>query len=140
MILIDTNVFMYVAGTDHPHRASSLALLEQVARGRLDAAIDAEVLQEILHRYRAIGRWDDGRRVYDLVRKVVPDVIEVDGLLLDRARALMDRHPGLLARDAVHAAAVLEIGADALCTWDQDFQAVDEIRSLNPASLLSELS
>jgi hypothetical protein len=32
-----------------------VALLERVADGELEATVDAEVLQEILHRYRAIG-------------------------------------------------------------------------------------
>lgn len=136
MILIDTNVFMYAAGRPHPHREPSIALLEAVARGEVDAAIDAEVLQEILHRYRAAGRWDDGRRVYDRVRALVPDVLDVGSSTVDRARELLDRYPGLVARDAVHAAAVVEIAADALCTWDADFDAVREIRVVTPADLL----
>lgn len=137
MILIDTNVFMYVAGREHPHRAPSLALLEQVASGQVEAAIDAEVLQEILHRYRAIGRWSDGRRAYDLVRALVPDVIDVGAWALDHARHLMDRYPALSARDAVHAAAVLEVGADSLVTWDADFDLISEIRAVRPDALLA---
>lgn len=132
MILIDTNVFMYVAGADHPHRVPSRALLDRVVRGQVEAAVDTEVLQEILHRYRAIGRWEDGRRVFDLVRTIIPDVIELGAGTLDCARALMDRYPTLLARDAVHAAAAIDVGADGLCTWDTDFDVVLEIRSLRP--------
>lgn len=135
MILLDTNVLMYAAGREHPHRAPSLALLERVARGELDAAIDAEVLQEILHRYRAVGRWEDGARLYDLVRTLIPDVLDVGASMTDRARALMARYPALLARDALHAAAVLELHAEALCTWDADFDAIREIRAVRPDQL-----
>jgi predicted nucleic acid-binding protein len=53
VILIDANIFMYAAGAEHPHKEPSRMFLEQVARGEVDAALDAEVLQEILHRYRA---------------------------------------------------------------------------------------
>ncbi len=56
MILLDANIFMYAGGASHPNKAPSLALLEGVARGEREAAVDAEVLQEILHRYRAIQR------------------------------------------------------------------------------------
>jgi predicted nucleic acid-binding protein len=61
LILIDSNIFMYAAGTSHPHKEPSATFLEQVAIGEVDAVIDAEVLQENLHRYRAINRWQDGR-------------------------------------------------------------------------------
>jgi predicted nucleic acid-binding protein len=137
LILIDTNVLMYVAGREHPHRADSVALLQRVASGELDAAIDAEVLREILHRYRNLGRWEDGRRVYDLVRALVPDVVDIDATTMDRAAWLMGRYATLTARDAVHAAATLEVGAEALCTWDTDFDAIGEIRAIRPTALLA---
>jgi hypothetical protein len=62
VILIDANVIMYAAGANHPHKRPSVALLERVAAGEVEATVDAEVLQEILHRYRAIGRWEDATR------------------------------------------------------------------------------
>lgn len=135
MILVDANVFMYAGGADHPHREPSLALLKRIADGEVDAVVDAEVLQEILHRYRAIRRWEDGRRIYDLARAIVPDVLDLDAACVDAARELMDRHPGLSARDAVHAAAVVQSGADALCSWDSDFDLVREIRRLAPTEV-----
>lgn len=137
MILIDTNVLMYVAGREHPNRSPSVALLERVASGELEAAIDAEVLKEILHRYRGLGRWEEGRRVYDLVRALVPDVVDIDASTMDRAAWLMGRYPSMTARDAVHAAAALEVGAEALCTWDTDFDAISEIRVLRPSALVT---
>ena len=137
MILIDTNVLMYVAGREHPNRADSVSLLQRVADGDLDAAIDAEVLQEILHRYRGLGRWEDGRRVYDLVRALIPDVVDIDAATMDRAAWLMGRYPTLTVRDAVHAASALEVGAEALCTWDTDFDAITEIRVVRPTALLT---
>ena len=77
MILIDSNIFTYAAGTSHPHKEPSATVLEQVAIGEVDAVIDAEVLREILHRYRAINRWLDGCRVYDHARQIVPHVVPI---------------------------------------------------------------
>lgn len=108
MILLDTNVFMYAAGADHPNKAPAGRFLDRVALAEIEAAIDAETLQEILHRYRAIRRWDDGRRVFDLARTVVPVVLPVTVGVLDRARGLLDRHTELMARDSVHAAVALQ--------------------------------
>ena len=136
MILLDANVFMYAAGADHPHKAPSLALLARVASEDLSAAVDAEVLQEILHRYRALGRWRQGRLVYDLARRIVPEVLPVTAELLDVGRELLDAHPELLARDALHAAACKLHRAEALCSYDRDFDALAWLRRIEPRDLL----
>ena len=132
MILLDANILMYAAGAEDPRKAPSLALLDRVARGNVDAAIDAEVLQEILHRYRAIGRWKDGRRVYDLARRLIVSVLPITAEVTDAARALMDDHPKLMARDALRAAVYRVSRADAICSYDADLDAVTGLRRLEP--------
>ena len=135
MILLDANILMYAAGATDPHKAPSLALLDRVARGEVDAAIDAEVLQEILHRYRAIGRWRDGRRVYDLTRRLVVSVLPITGEVTDAARALMDGYPKLMARDALHAAVCRLSHADAICSYDADLDEIAGLRRLEPPDI-----
>jgi predicted nucleic acid-binding protein len=132
MLLIDTNVLMYAAGALHPCKEPSVRLLERVARGELEAAIDAETLREVLHRYRAIGRWDHGRGIYDLARQIFSDVVPVSAEILDRARVVMDAHPALLARDALHAAVVLQEGFTAICSYDRDFDVISSIARVEP--------
>jgi predicted nucleic acid-binding protein len=133
MVLIDANILMYAAGAAHPNKQPSIRFLERVANGEVDATIDAEILQEILHRYRAIGRWADGRKVYDLARELFPDVIPVTAAVLDRARTLLDGSTSLMARDALHAAVVLEEGLDGIYSYDRDFDHLPGIRRLQPA-------
>lgn len=132
MILLDANIFMYAAGAEHPYKEPSAGLLLRLARGELDAAVDAEALQEILHRYRAIGRWDDGRRVYDMARRIVPAVLPITAAALDQARNLLDAHPGLSARDALHAAVALQSAARAICSYDRDFDAIAGLVRIEP--------
>ena len=132
MILVDTNVIMYAAGAEHPHKRPSIALLERVARGDLEATIDAEALQEILHRYRAIGRWEDGRRVYDLARQLFRNVVPVTAEVLDRARRILDTDRRIMARDALHAAVVLTERLDAVCSYDRDFDRIKGIVRQEP--------
>lgn len=133
MILIDTNIIMYAAGAAHPHKQPSAALLERVARGEVEATIDAETLQEILHRYRAIRRWEDGRRVYDLTRQLFPRVVPVTADVLDRARRLLDRNSRIVARDALHAAVVLIERMEALYSYDRDFDRIGGVTRREPA-------
>ena len=68
MILVDAHVLMYAAGAPHAFKGTAVRFLERVARGEVDAALDAEILQEVLHRYRALNRWEDGRKVF--VRRI----------------------------------------------------------------------
>jgi predicted nucleic acid-binding protein len=132
MILLDTNIFMYAAGAAHPNKLPSARMLERVARGEVQAVIDVETLQEILHRYRAIGRWSDGRRVYDLTRQLFPSVVPISVSIMDRARRLLDSHAKLMARDALHAAVVVEEELDVICSYDKDFDKVSEIKRVEP--------
>lgn len=132
MILVDANVFMYAAGGEHPYKQPSVAFLERVASGEVEAAVDAEVLQEILHRYRALGRWRDGRRLYDLVRRLVPLVLPITAEVTDRARELLDVDAELTARDALHAAAVQVYEARALASFDRDFDRLAGVERREP--------
>ena len=132
MILIDANIFMYAAGAEHPHKAPSVALLRRIPRGEIDAAVDAEMLQEILHRYRAIGRWSEGRQVYALARRIVPLVVAITDQIVDRARDLLDDDGRLGARDAVHAAVVLDRDMDGVCSYDRDLDRIDGLRRFEP--------
>ena len=56
MIFIDSNIPMYLVGAEHPLKGAARRLLEAgIGRGER-LVTDAEVLQEILHRYWAIQR------------------------------------------------------------------------------------
>ena len=134
MVLIDTGVLMYAAGEAHPNKKPALAALNRVASGEVDGVVDGEVLQEVLHRYRTLGRWDEGLEVYDLARTLFPVVLPVDGAVLDRGRAILATHDGLMARDAVHAAVVLHHDLDGICSFDPDFDQVPGLVRLEPVA------
>jgi len=134
MTLVDSNIFMYAAGHAHPLKHRAGTFLEKVAAGTVQAAIDAEVLQEILHRYRALRRWNEGRVVYDTARVLFPEVLAVTGEVMDGARRLMDEEPGLMARDALHAAVVAVYGLTSITSFDQDFDRVEGLRRVKPSA------
>lgn len=132
MSLVDSNILMYAAGAQHAHKAPSAALLERVAAGAVEATIDVEVLQEVLHRYRAIDRWAEGRHVYDLARMIFNTPLPITPEVLDRARALLDEHRHIMARDALHAAVVELWSINAICSYDRDFDRIGTIRRIEP--------
>src|SRR5207253_83912 len=51
LIFVDSNVPMYIVGAPHPHKADAQRLLERCISDNERLVTDAEVLQEILHRY-----------------------------------------------------------------------------------------
>ncbi len=132
MILIDANIFIYAVGAAHPNKPPSIGYLRRVANGQIDAATDAEVLQEMLHRYRAIRRWDDGSRVYDLLKGAVPRVLPITADIVDRARSMMHADSELGARDAIHAAVALANGCTAICTYDRAFDRIPGLGRVTP--------
>jgi predicted nucleic acid-binding protein len=123
VILVDSNVPMYVIGSDHPHKRDAQRLLEQFASARERLVADAEVFQEILHRYRAINRPDAIQPAYDLLLDVVDDVSAAKDLLLARWE--------LSARDAVHVAVMHANEITRIVSFDRDFDRVPGVERLS---------
>lgn len=132
MILVDANVLMYAAGAEHANKAPSLRFLAAIADGRIDGVLDAEVLQEVLHRYRAIGRWTEGRTVFDHARRIFPTVLPITAEVLDRARTLLDEFGTISARDALHAAVVETYELEGICSYDRDFDRIEGLLRTEP--------
>lgn len=132
MILVDANVFMYAAGAPHDFKLPSLKFLHDAARMERICCINAEILQEILHRYRAINRWEEGREVYHLAKKIIPTVEPIGGEILDKTVELMDTYPHLMARDCLHVAHCILADLEGICSFDQDFDTVQEVRRIEP--------
>jgi hypothetical protein len=124
MILVDSNMLMYAGGAEHPNKKLAVAFLKRVAGGEVDATIDAEVLQEIIHRYRALRRWPEGQLVYELARGLFPEVLAITGAVMDHAKQIADADGRISARDAIHAAVVAEYRLEGICTFDRDFDRI----------------
>jgi predicted nucleic acid-binding protein len=136
-VFLDTAIFMYAGGADHPLRASCRAILRRVDDGVLDATTSVEVVQEILHRYVSIRRTETGidmaRQVLDAFAPVLP----VTHAVMRRVPALADAYPALSARDLIHVATCLGEGIDAIVSPDHGFDQVREIRRLDPVDVAS---
>lgn len=132
MKLIDTNVFIYAAGREHPYKAPCLDLLRRVERGDIEANTDIEVFQEILHFYHATSRADFGVEVMSLAATQFPHPFPVDlSAMLLAGRTLL-ANPQIQARDAVHSAVVLELGLDGIITADTGFDDIPGITRFDP--------
>ena len=130
-IFIDSNIPMYVAGRDHPHREPARRFLDRVRAGEIEACTSTEVLQEILYRYAGLGRLDLARQVYELFVQICPVVLPVTLADTDRAKDLLVTGTGVSARDAVHAAVMLNNDVRRIATFDAGFDGVSGIERID---------
>ena len=121
MILVDSNVPMYLVGAPHPHKADAQRVLEQAIAGGERLVTDAEVLQEILHRYVAINRRDAIQPAFEALRAVVDEVIPIGLEEALRAREVVLASPSFSARDAIHVAVMELHGLSRIMTFDRAF-------------------
>ena len=124
MIFVDSNIPMYLVGADHPHKIDARRLLERMVTERQRLVTDAEVLQEILHRYTAIDRRDAIQPAFDALRAVVDGVFPVEEVDVVRAKDLLGTHAALSARDALHAAVMERYSIERVLTFDRGFDVV----------------
>lgn len=127
MIFVDSNVPMYVAGRDHPLREPARRFLERSRAGTIELCTSTEVLQEILYRYTALERRDLAASVYDLFVQLCPVVFPVTLADTDRAKAMMVTGKHVTARDAIHAAVMLNNAVEHIATFDRGFDGFDGI-------------
>lgn len=71
MILVYSTILMYLVGTEHPNKATVRLLLERFISQRHRLVTNAEVIQEILHRYVAIDRRAAIQPAFDALRNIV---------------------------------------------------------------------
>jgi len=127
LIFIDSNIPMYLVGAAHPNKISAQRLLEQAITHGERLVTDAEVLQEILHRYVAIDRRDAIQPAFDALLGVVDEVYPVEQRDVERAKDLLQGTRALSARDAIHVAAMERNAVRRIFSFDAGFDQVPGI-------------
>lgn len=112
---------MYMIGAPHPHKSEAQVLLERLVAAGERIVTDAEVLQEILHRYTAIDKREAILPAFQLVLGVVDDVLGIEKVDVLRAGEIVQNRALLSARDAVHIAVMERHGIRSILSFDADF-------------------
>lgn len=133
---LDTNVFLYATGAEHPLRESARQIIQRVSRGELTATTNAEVIQEILFVLHRRGKTEWAAQLVQSTALMFPDLLPVTRNDMLIACDLLERHPQIRARDAVHAATMLNNGLDVIISADQHFDEIQGIQRLPLGSSL----
>ena len=131
MIFVDSNVPMYLVGAPHPHKADARRWLEELISNQERLVTDAEVLQEILHRYVSIARPDAIQPAFDALLGVADEVFPVDRMAVEKAKEIVLGRKGLSARDAIHLATMQIHGVKEILSFDRGFDDVPGITRLS---------
>jgi len=130
MILVDSNVPMYLVGAEHPHKLDAQRLLDALIAGEERLVTDVEVLQEILHRYSTIERPDAIQPAFDALLSLVDEVVAIGLEQVEDAKGIILGGYGLSARDAVHVAVMRAHGIRRILSFDTGFDRYPGIERL----------
>ena len=131
MIFVDSNIPMYLIGASHPNKLAAQRRLEALISAGEALVTDAEVLQEILHRYHAISRVDAIQSAFDALLGVVDEVLPVHLVDVGRAKEIVMGASRLSARAALHVAIKEANGIRRILTFDAGFDAQPGLERLS---------
>ena len=122
---------MYLVGAPHPHKIGAQRLVERLIAERRRMVTDAEVLEEILHRYTSLKRYQDIQPAYDVILKTVDEVLPVDRHTLERAKQIVLGYRRISARDAIHLAVMQQHGIRQILSFDAGFDGFPGVTRLS---------
>lgn len=137
---LDVNLPMYAAGKEHPYKESCIWVLTEIANGRLEAVIDAEIIREILYRYGALRQWQVGVQMAQNLLDLVPTVLPVTGDDMKTAVSLFAQYApqGVKARDVLHTAVMHTHQLSHIISTDKHFDQIEGITRLDPQTFMNE--
>jgi predicted nucleic acid-binding protein len=127
VILVDSNIPMYLIGAPHPNKESARRHLEEAVAAGESLCTDAEVLQEILHRYTAIHRPQDIDPAFRAVLSIVDVVYPIELADVERARRIVLGPTSMSARDALHVAVMQARDIGRIMSFDRGFDGIPGI-------------
>jgi uncharacterized protein len=130
MILVDSNIPMYLIGSPGPLKTDAQRLLERLVSDRQRLVTDAEVFQEILHRYASVNRRNDIQRAFDALHNAVDEIFPVDHETIERAKQIVLSYREFSTRDAIHLAVMKQHGINQILSFDTSFDRFPGIKRL----------
>jgi len=119
MIFVDTNVLAYAVGRSHPLQEPARAFFAESLASEERLVTSAEVLQELLHMYLPVRRFETLDAALALAEATIHLVWSLEPEDVRLARLLADRNPALDARDLIHLACCHRRNVRRIKTFDR---------------------
>jgi len=123
-VFIDSNIPMYSIGGDHPYKNRAIEILRDIEGGKIFAVTSCEVFQEILHRYKYIGKIQVGFDLFDNFYEIVDDVLPLNSEIVKSAKLILEKNhnKGISLRDCIHLSTMYYYGINYLASFDMHFK------------------
>lgn len=121
MILLDSNIPMYLIGAEHPNKHGARRLLEEAVARQDRLVTDVAVLQEIMHRYSSLRRPDAVQPAFDVLLGLVDETFPVELQDVEAAKEILLGVAELSARDALHVAVMRRHDVATIMSFDRGF-------------------
>ncbi len=135
MIFVDSNIPMYLVGSPHPNKVAAEQAVAALVNRREKLVSDAEVLQEILHRYAAIGRLDAIQPAFDALLALVDEVFPIEIENVQRAKTVLLGKYRFSARDAIHLAVMEKHGVERILSFDRGLDRYPGVQRITSAGV-----
>jgi uncharacterized protein len=127
VIFVDTNVFMYAVGRDHPLKTRAREFFAtSIGDSRTRLVTSAEVMQELMHAYLPVERMKTLDAALELLTRTTTEVWSMESDDVIEARALAGELPAMGARDLIHLACCRRRGVQRIKTFDRGLKAAFE--------------
>jgi predicted nucleic acid-binding protein len=132
---IDTNIFLYSAGRDHPLKPGSVNVIHRIRDSEITAVINTEIIQEILYHFQSIKQLPIGIRLAKDTVSISARIFPVEDTDLSLAIELLESYPKIQTRDAFHAATMIHNGIKEIISTDPHFDLIKQIERIDPTKL-----
>jgi predicted nucleic acid-binding protein len=132
---IDTNIFLYSVGRDHPLKPGSVNVIHRIRDGQMSAVINTEIIQEILYHFQSIKQLPIGIRLAKDAVSISARILPVEEIDLSLAIELLETYPTIQTRDAFHVATMTHNGIKKIISTDPHFDLIHEIKRIDPINL-----
>jgi uncharacterized protein len=132
---IDTNIFLYSVGRDHPLKPASVTAIHRIRDGQITAVINTEIIQEVLYHFQSIKQLPIGIRLAKDVALISSQIFPVEEIDLSLAIELLESYPKIQTRDAFHTATMIRNGIKEIISTDPNFDLIHEIKRIDPIKL-----
>lgn len=131
--LIDTSVFIYALGGEHPYRDPCRAVMNDGAQGLIAPEASVEMVHEFAYvrSRRGIARGVAARDARDIAATSRLHVVEPADIM--RALDLWSEYESLDMRDAIFAAQALNRKIDVILSPDRGFDGIPGLQRIDPA-------
>lgn len=132
-VFLDSNVFLYATGGEHPHRDPCREILQAAEEGRFRGIVSVEVAQEVIHVHlRRTGDRGEAIRLGQLIHASF-DTLPVEPEDIELALQILGQERRLTVRDSIHVATMRNHVITTIVTADRDFDDLDGIERVEPS-------